>query len=280
MPDVKIPSDFHAVVLTAPPVLTRDTLPKFLAMVESSGAKDSTGNRIFHFHQVEDVDSAAVAQLVSVIENLSSRGLKLIICDPPPMVRSLFKIYGLTEKMNEIIVGSSKDGTYKYDGKNFLPPFVPEPTGRIDIYKNGKAKSFHLGGKRVIPVDPVDLSTHPAKAPARAKSMMVQVDDKQEEELKSKAYVLLRNHACGCDHTHAIFGSIYNLHNWYREKGFDFIDLKLWASDEPAGYIVEEVTFRDRQHFNQFNTMLKIDSSWEKLLLKEEYVSDQFYYVY
>ncbi|MEE9311906.1 MAG: STAS domain-containing protein [Planctomycetota bacterium] len=279
MPEIKIPSDFNAVILTAPPEMTKDTLPKFLAMIEASGAKDSPGNRIFHFHQVEHVDSAAVAQLISVIGELGRRGLKLIICDPPPMVRSFFKIYGLTEKMDEIIVGSSKDGTYKYDGENFLPPFVPEPAGRIDIYKNGKAKSFRLGDRHVIPVDPVDLSSHPTKAPARAKVMMVQ-NDNEQEELKSKAYVMLRNHACGCDHTHAIFDSIYSLHNWYRNKGFDFVDLKLWASDEPAGYIVEEVTFRDQQHFNQFKTMLKIDESWKKLLLKEEYVSDQFFYVY
>jgi anti-anti-sigma regulatory factor len=259
--------------------MTKETIPGFVAMLDRSTIKESPGNRIFHFHQVEDVDSAAVAELVTVINFVQSRGQKLVICDPPPVVRSLFKLYGLADTLNDLILGSSKDGTYSSRVLPFVPPFVPELSGRIDIYTDGKAQSFKFGTSELQETQPVNLDDHPTKAPARANSMIVHNAD-DHQELKSSAYVLLRDHACGCDHSHAVFSSIYSLHSWYREKGFDFVDLKLWASDEPAGHIVEEVTFRNPQHFNQFATMLKIDESWKKLVIEEEYVSDEFFYVY
>ncbi|MDC1141977.1 STAS domain-containing protein [Planctomycetota bacterium] len=278
MPDVDIPSSFNAVVLTAPPVLTKETIPGFLEMLNADDIQNISGDRIFHFHQVEDVDSAAVAELVTVVNKVARRGQKMVICEPPPIVRSLLKLYGLSDALKDMLLSSSQDGTYNSPLIPFVPPFVPEPVGRLDIYREGKVQSFKFGGSKLIEMEPVNLSDHPSKARTRANSMIVH-DEDDHKEIKSIGYVLLRDHACGCDHTHAKFDSIYNLHGWYRKKGFDFLDLKLWASDKPAGHIVEEITFRSPDHFQQFSTMLKIDESWKKIM-PEGSPDDEFYYVY
>ena len=40
------------------------------------------------------------------------------------------------------------------------------------------------------------------------------------------------------------------------------------------------MTFRDRLHFDQFQTLLKIDSDWKKIEAPMEHLEEEFYYVY
>ena len=88
------------------------------------------------------------------------------------------------------------------------------------------------------------------------------------------------SHDCGCDATHAKFRQLHALHAWFRRKGFDFLAIELWASDVPAGRVTEKITFRDRPHFEQFVTLLKIDESWQELAAGNESAEEEYYYLY
>jgi hypothetical protein len=102
----------------------------------------------------------------------------------------------------------------------------------------------------------------------------------QLTELQAGAFVWVRRHLCGCSHTHTTFENIHRLHQWYRRKAFDFVSLELWASDQPAGIVTEKLTFRDRAHHGQFETLLKVDSSWQGMPGGEHERQDEFYYLY
>lgn len=279
MPEITVPDDFNAVVLTSPPVINQETLPKIIGLLDKTGITNMPGDRILHSHQVVEIDSAAIAGLVSAIERTHKRGDKFVICDPPPKMRSLVALYGLTTALQNFIIGSRADGTYEWEGMSFVPPFVPEKSGRVDVYTNGQVKSFRVDDKHLSDIPPVDLNTHPTKAPARANTMVLHRAE-SHEELQSSSLILLVKHACGCDQTHELFNRLHQLHDWYRAKGFDFINLELWASDAPAGSIVEKLMFRDHMHHGQFNTMLKIDKSWHKFEIPKKAVTDEFYYAY
>jgi anti-anti-sigma regulatory factor len=275
-----IPTDFNAVVMTPPARVDKDVVPKLLAAAEAAGLPDFKGHRILHLHQVEQIDSSAVAGLMTIVEAARHHGMEFVACDPPPILRSYLEIYGAEHLIDGRVLSSAADGTYQTDLLPFVPPFVPHPPGRMDIYRSGKVRSYEpeRGDLRELPA--VDLNRHPPKAPARASLMQVATPEGERTELGASAYVWLRRHMCGCDATHTTFRALYELHRWYAHKGFDFGGVELWASDVPAGMVTERLTFRDRSHLQQFHTLLKIDSSWKQIGAPTEHIEEEYYYQY
>lgn len=277
---IRIPSDFAAVVFTPPARVDHDTVSALIEATESAGISKIKGHRILHMHQVEYIDSAAIAGLMRIAEIAAAHGAEFIACDPPPIVNSYLEIYGAEKMLSGHVLSSAQDGTYTSDLLPFVPPFVPHPLPRYDVYGKGKIQSFELRGDALHEIAPVDLSKHPPKPPARASRMAVRDERGKQAELGAAGYVLLRRHNCGCDATHSAFARLNDLHRWYRGKGFDFVGLELWAGDEPAGSVSERLTFRDRLHFDQFRTLLKIDGEWKEFTDPAVEVHEEKHFVY
>jgi anti-anti-sigma regulatory factor len=277
---ITIPRDFNAVVLTPPSRVDKDVVPRLLAAADAVGLATFKGHRILHLHQVEHLDSSAVAGLMRIVEAARKHGMEFVACDPPPILRSYLEIYGAEHLIEDRVLSSAADGTYETDLIPFVPPFVPHPQGRLDIYRNGKISSYEPASGDLRELPPVDLSTHPPKAPTRASRMAVQDPAGERAELNASGYVWLRRHNCGCDATHKTFRSLHELHRWYAHKGFDFGGVELWASDIPAGMVTERLTFRDRSHLEQFRTLLKIDRSWKEIGAPTEHIEEEYYYQY
>ncbi|MBZ0137176.1 MAG: STAS domain-containing protein [Planctomycetes bacterium] len=274
-----VPSDFNAIVITPPARVDSSTIPAIQVVSKRHKLADFVGHRILHMHQVETIDSAAVAGLIDLIGRADKAKRLVLICDPPPIVRSYLDVYGAAHLLEGRVLSSANDGTYTTELASFVPPFVPNPKGRFDIYRNGNAKSFELGAHGTKEIAPVDLSSFPPKAPTRANRMAVH-DGDADAEIKASGYVHVRKHNCGCDHTHVTFDKLHQLQAWFRNKGFDFQGLELWASDVPAGMVTEKMTFRDRMHFEQFQTLLKIDSGWKKIEAPMDDLEEEFYWKY
>lgn len=276
---ISVPSDFNAVVMTLPAQVDNSTMPRIQQFVREHRLTEMQGHRIMHLHQVEQIDSSAVAALVDLSTRAEANRRLLLICDPPPIVRSYLDVYGAAKIMDGRVLSSANDGTYTTELASFVPPFVPSPAGRFDIYRDGKHRSFELTPHGAEEIAPIDLSRFPPKAPTRAHHMEVHEGEKRAE-LAASGYVCVRKHMCGCDHTHVTFDRLHQLHAWFRNKGFDFQALELWASDIPAGMVTEKLTFRDRLHFEQFQTLLKIDSGWQKIEAPQEHTEEEFYWAY
>jgi hypothetical protein len=216
-----------------------------------------------------------------MVARVRKQGFEVALCEPPPVVRSYLDIYGTDKLLQGSVLSSFSDGTYESELVPFVPPFVPEPKGRIDVYSGGKVRSY-LMGKELAETKPVDLATHPRKVVARAAVMAVSTGPSMDSmrELTAASFVLVRRHLCGCSATHSTFDSIYKLHQWYRGKGFDFLSLELLASDEPAGIVTERLAFRDRGHHGQFETLLKVDTSWRDMTKDNYELEDEYYYLY
>lgn len=276
---IAIPGNFNAVVVTPPARVDATTIPSIQEFSKRMKMNDFEGHRILHMHQVLQIDSSAVAGLVDLVGRANKAQWELLICDPPPIVRSYLEVYGAGNLLDGRVLSSASDGTYSSNLVNFVPPFVPNVKGRFDVYTDGKIKSYELGPRGGEEIEPVKLSSHPAKAPTRANRMEVEAQNGRAE-LKANGYVHVRKHNCGCDQTHVTFDKLHQLHGWFRNKGFDFQGLELWASDIPAGMVTERMTFRDRLHFDQFQTLLKIDSGWRGIEAPMEHLEEEYYWVY
>lgn len=276
---IVIPKDFKGVVVTLPADLGSVGTTHLQQVVGDSRIDKMPGHRVLHLHQVQHLDSSAIAALVGIVERVRKQGYEVVLCEPPPVVRSYLDIYVSGNLLEGAILSSDSNGLYESELVPFVPPFVPEPAGRLDIYDNGSVKSFVLAADGLKEAPPVDLGTHPPKAAARATRMAVRSGDKLEE-IKAGAFVWVRRHMCGCSHTHTAFESLHKLHRWYRRKGFDFVGLELWASDQPAGIVTEKLAFRDRNHYGQFETLLKVDASWMTISAKSHEHEDEYYYLY
>lgn len=276
---IRIPADFRAVVTTPPARVDNSTVPLLQGYVKQLKLADFDGHRIVHMHQVEQIDSSAVAGLLDIVKAAEKHGSQFLMCDPPPIVRSYLELYGAAGAVEGRVLSSANDGTYHSVLLNFVPPFVPSPAGRIDVYSDGAVKSYEFGAKNLKEVAPVDLQSHPPKAPTRANRMEVHEGDARLE-LKAQGFVHVRKHNCGCGATHSTFDKLHKLHAWFRAKGFDFTDIEIWASDLPAGMVTEKMTFRDRLHYEQFLTLLKIDTGWEKIGAPMEHIEEEYYYAY
>ena len=276
---ISVPGDFDAVVVTLPARVDNTTMPAIQDFIKQHKLPDLEGHRFIHMHQVEHIDSSAVAGLIELVGRADKADWQLLICDPPPIVRSYLDVYGATDLLDGRVLSSANDGTYTTSLVKFVPPFVPNPQGRFDLYKSGKAKTYQLNAEGAEEVEAVNLSQHPVKAPTRANRMEI-IAGNERAELKATGYVHVRKHNCGCDHTHVTFSKLHQLHGWFRNKGFDFQGLELWASDIPAGMVTERMTFRDRMHFDQFQTLLKIDSAWQAIEAPMEHLEEEYYWVY
>ncbi len=277
---ITIPRDFRAVVFTPPARVSHENVPGLLAAAEAAGLPKLKAHRILHLHQVEHIDSAALAGLMTIVQTALLHGTEFVVCEPPPILLSYLEIYDAEHLIDGHVISSKEDGTYETDLLFFVPPFVPHPAGRFDIYADGRVRSYEPDGDELREITPVDLSTHPPKAPARASRMAVGADRGDRGEIGASGYVWLRRHQCGCDATHTTFRQLHELHTWYRRQGFDIGAVELWASDVPAGVVTERLTFRDREHLEQFRTRLSTDESWQKFGAPTEGVGDEFYYQY
>lgn len=276
---IQIPRDFRGVVVTLPSDMGATGTSRLVQLADGADIEKFKGHRILHLHQVERLDSSAIATLVELVQRVRQSGYEVALCEPPPVVRSYLDIYGTSGLLEGCVLSSFNDGTYESELVPFVPPFVPEPKGRMDLYEGGKVKSFLFGTDGLVETKPVQLAAHPPKAPARAAVMAVGTG-KELEELKAGNYVWVRRHMCGCSAEHVTFSRIHQLHRWYRKKGFDFVALELWASDHPAGIVTERLVFRDRGHHGQFETMLKVDDTWKELERKETEFHDEYNYLY
>ncbi|MCB9895299.1 MAG: STAS domain-containing protein [Planctomycetes bacterium] len=276
---IRIPADFKAVVMTPPARVDSSTVPLLQQFAKQQKLDTFDGHRIMHLHQVESIDSSAVAGLLDVIKTAEKYGKQFLMCDPPPIVRSYLELYGAAGAVEGRVLSSANDGTYKSVLLNFVPPFVPNPQGRMDIYEKGKPRSYEFGPRGLKEIAPVDLGSHPPKAPTRASRMEVH-EGNQRKEMKADGFVYVRKHNCGCGATHTTFDKLHQLHGWIKAKGFDFRDIELWASDIPAGIVTEKMTFRDRLHYEQFQTLLKIDSGWKSIEAPMEHLEEEYYYAY
>lgn len=276
---ISVPADFRGLVLTLPAHMGAEATARLLQLTDDADLEKFHGHRILHLHQVERLDSSAVAALVDMVQRVRRMGYEVALCEPPPVVRSYLDIYGASALVEGSVLSSYADGTYESDLVPFVPPFVPEPRGRIDLYESGKVRSFLVGDHELIPIPPVRLENFPPKAVARA-SVMAVGEGQKLLELKAGTFVWIRRHMCGCNSEHTTFARIHDLHRWYRRKGFDFVALELWASDEPAGIVTEKLAFRDRRHFGQFETLLKVDDGWQQLDRPEAEFLDEYYYQY
>ncbi|MCA8936635.1 MAG: STAS domain-containing protein [Planctomycetes bacterium] len=276
---IVIPSSFRAIVMTPPSRVDSSLMPQIQQYIKQNKLHDFDGHRIIHMHQVEQIDSSAVATLLNIIQIAEKHGRQFLMCDPPPIVRSYLEIYGASQAVEGRVLSSANDGTYHSVALDFVPPYVPNPKGRLDIYADGKVRSYEFGPRSLNEIDPVDLNNHPPKVPTRASRMEIHGEGAREE-IKSSGYVYVRKHNCGCGATHTTFDKLHQLHGWFRGKGFDFRDVELWASDVPAGMVTEKMTFRDRMHYDQFQTLLKIDSAWKDIGAPMEHIEEEFYYMY
>ena len=277
---IRVPTDFRAVVMTPPSRVDSKVVPMLQSFAKDLKLDDFDGHRIMHLHQVEFIDSSAVVGLLDIVKLAEKHGKQFVMCDPPPIVRSYLELYGAQEAVAGRVLSSANDGTYSSPLLDFIPPFVPNPNGRMDIYSAGKPRSFEFGAKALKEVSAVTLINHPPKAPTRANRMEVQ-DPNGRTVVAAGGYVYVRKHNCGCDATHVTFDKLHRLHLWVRAKGFDFRDeIELWASDVPAGVVMEKMTFRDRLHYEQFQTLLKIDSGWKTIEAPSENTEEEFYYAY
>lgn len=279
MADIAIPRDFRGIVLTLPANMGAEGTARLQQLTDNADLSKFKGHRVLHLHQVERLDSSAIAALVEIVQRVRRMGYEVALCEPPPVVRSYLDIYGASALIEGSILSSYSDGTYESDLVPFVPPFVPEPRGRLDVYEGGKVRSLLVGRDELIETTPVDLSRHPPKAAARAGVMAVGTGS-DLQELKAGNYVWVRRHMCGCDSEHSTFARIHSLHRWYRKKGFDFVALELWASDNPAGIVTERLAFQDRSHHGRFEALLKIDSSWKEIAGPETEKQDEYYYLY
>jgi len=274
---IDIPKDYSAIVTTPPARVDKTTLPVLQQAAGQLKLAELDAHRIIHMHQVEQIDSAAVAGLLDLIKVAQRHGKQFLMCDPPPIVRSYLELYGVN--VADRVLSSNNDGTYETELLHFVPPFVPQAQGRVDVYTGGKVKSWQMGKEGLKEIPPVDLSKHPPKAPTRANRMEVR-EGSARRELAARGFVHVRKHNCGCDATHGTFARLHELHGWFRAKGFDFQDLEIWASDIPAGMVTEKMTFRDRLHWDQFQTLLKIDSGWKNIGAPMDHLDEEYYYAY
>ena len=279
MADIVIPKDFRGIVVTLPAHMGAEGTARLQQLTDDADLEKFRGHRILHMHQVEKLDSSAIAALLELVQRVRKMGYEVALCEPPPVVRSYLDIYGASALVDGSILSSYSDGTYESDLVPFVPPFIPEARGRLDKYEGGKVQSWLIGASELIETTPVNLQRHPPKAIARAGVMAVKAGDKLQELIAGN-YVWVRRRMCGCSATHTTFAQIHELHRWYRKKGFDFLALELWASDNPAGIVTERMAFRDRTHHGQFETLLKVDTSWQSLAQASKDLQDEYYYMY
>ncbi len=156
-PAVAVPDNFNAVVLTFSERVDAATLPALRAAADRSGVPEINAHRILHARQVTQIDSSAVAGLFDLIAQVAKGGFEVILCDPPPALQRYLEIYRTQEALKNRVCFADADGRHHCPLVDFIPPFVPAPKGRVDIYRQGRAQSFSFGRHELEPAPTVDL---------------------------------------------------------------------------------------------------------------------------
>ena len=276
----RIPDGFSALCYTHSPVADASYIARHVEQTGHLGLNDLDTDRIVYANHIEKLDAALVARFVNGAERAQRQGRELLICDPPPIFRSYLEVYGHKGLLDGRVLVADENGRYTSDLVEFVPPFVPDSVGRIDVYEDGTHRSYRYGQRHLEEIEPVDLTRYVRKVTPAVSSMAVTGAAGEREAMEAKAYVHLRRYNCSCSVTHSTFDKLHTLQKWARAKGFDFVDMELMAGEQPSETITYRTEYRDRQHYDQYQTLLKIDTSWQKIVEGVGAFEDEFHYTY
>lgn len=263
--DLQPPRDFRAVCITVAREVTAATIPYVHALAESMGLPRFPGHRILHASQVEQCDSSAVAAMMTIMRGAQSMGYEFVVCNPSPIVRRYLEIYGAATYLQGRILYSDDSGFLRTSLMPFVSPYVPAPRGRWDIYENGRVRSLIPAAEGAVDIAPVDLSQYAIPTVREVvhqggkTRVLARVPKQHEAFLQVSRYRFNNEEAAGK------LDMLNRLHDWYRAKGFDFRGLYLWQAEHHPGELTCVLAFRDRAHFDQFQTLLKVDLGWMEL---------------
>lgn len=149
------PSDFAAIVITAPADVSSYSLDNLLEDAEPVAKKlrRMPGHRIIHARQITRADSATVATLIDLSRRAHEFGCEFAICDPSAMLDNYIDIYVPGSDREQHVCYESQ--SYEHCAVPWVPPFAASPTGRIDVWTAGKLTGqFEWTPKGVRPVPP------------------------------------------------------------------------------------------------------------------------------
>lgn len=262
---IKAPADFDAVVITSPRDVSANTIPFIQALAEKLGLPRFRGHRILFASQIENCDSSAVAAMLTIMRSAQSMGHEFAICNPSPIVRRYLEIYGAATYLEGRVLYSDENGFFQSELLPFVPPYVPADRGRWDIYRRGQVQSMIPTAEGAIDIPPVNLNNYAVAAYREVvhrggKTRVLARVQKQHE-----AFLQVRRYNFPPEMAASKLDALHRLHDWYRRKGFDFRGLFLWQHETQPGQLTCVLAFRDRSHFEQFQTLLKVDSDWKPL---------------
>lgn len=264
-PAIKIPSDYNAVVITVPREVSAATIAHIEALAEEIGLPRQRGHRILMASQVEFCDSSAVAAMMAIMRGAHDRGCEFAICNPAPIVRRYLEIYGSHALFSKHILYADDQGGYRTELMPFVPPYVPAPEGRWDVYENGKVRSMVPTARGVVKVAPVDLAQYALPATLEVVHKGGVTRRLSRVPRQHEGIVVVRRFRFAPDVAASKLDALHKLFDWYKSKGFDFRGVFLWQHEQTPGELTEVLSFKDRAHYDAFKTLLKVDTSWKTL---------------
>jgi anti-anti-sigma regulatory factor len=264
MPDpVSVPDNFDAVVFTPPARVHHEDVRRIQHAVNHATLSNHGGHRIVHMQQVESIDSAAMAGLMTIFQIAEGHGRSLVLCDPPPIVLAYLDIYDTNARLSRHVVYANEEGLYESDVPGFIPPFVPCAKGRFDVYRAGRHRSFEIRGEVLREVPAVALVPTPCAVPTRATRM--QLRPAREEEVSSVGYTRVRRYECGPEAVPRLFSELLRLHRRYVGRAQFDAQPEVLVSDLPAGVLTERLSFRDRGAYEAFLKLAASEPEWQGL---------------
>lgn len=264
-PAIKIPADYSAVVITAPREVSAATIAHIQALADEIGLPRQKGHRVLVAPQVEFCDSSAVAAMLTIMRGAHERGCEFAICNPSPIVRRYLEIYGSAAMASKHILYADDQGFYQTDLMPFVPPYVPAPNGRWDIYERGKVRSMVLTPQGVLNIAPVDLNQYAVPATLETVHKGGVTRRLSRVARQHEGIVVVRRFRFAPEEAASRLDALHKLFDWYKSKGFDFRGVFLWQHEQTPGELTEVLSFRDRAHYDAFKTLLKVDTAWKSL---------------
>ena len=131
------PTDFSAIVITAPADVSKYSLDDLLGNMESVAEqlRRQPGHRIIHARQIVKADSSTVATLVELSGRAHDFDCEFAICDPPEVLDNYLDIYLPGDDREQHICYESKQ--YVDCAVPWVPPFQESNHGRLDVWKDG-----------------------------------------------------------------------------------------------------------------------------------------------
>ena len=274
-----IPKDYRAVVLTGPPVIDNSTLPLMLEASEELGVPDLRGPRILNLRQVVRIDSAAIANFINIFSRVTGFGDELVLCDPPPVAMSYFEIYGALPIVRDRTVFADEEGEYHSGRISYIPPFVPEPRGRIDIYEKGDVRSYVFDRGQLRRTGKVDFSKRIRPAAVSARTMAVR-EPSGGGELKAHAYLHTRFYDCGATDIHRVFEVVHRSNERLKQGGFGILDSEVLVRDGDHRCVIHIVRYKDREHYERVRDRIEADEQESGEYAPPACHRDEFHQVY